>query len=90
MRGWLLQPTPSSYVSLSSCRMTLLSHHDLLLDNLALTYKYLIYKCDLSRTNIKVTNRKQKNHLLQKETFKLRFVNAGNKGKYPILSFGEW
>lgn len=31
MRGWLLQPTPSSYVSLSSCRMTLLSHHDLLL-----------------------------------------------------------
>ena len=36
MRGWLLQPTPSSYVSLSSCRMTLLSHHDLLLDILFL------------------------------------------------------
>ena len=43
MRGWLLQLTPSSYVSLSSCRMTLLSHHDFLLENLLIIRKLLIH-----------------------------------------------
>ena len=62
-------------------------HHVFLLDNLALTCKCLIYRCNLSRRNLKVTNQKQKFHLFENENIELRFVNVENKGKFPILIF---
>ena len=56
-------------------------HHNLLLDNLALACKFLIYRCNLSR------NQKQKFHLVENENIELSFVNVENKGKFPILIF---
>ena len=84
MRGWLLQPTPSSYVSLSSCRMTLLSHHDLLLENLLSSCKVLYINTPRKQKQPKETNWKQKFQKLQNENICLTKLNMENKRNFPF------
>lgn len=68
-------------------KKNLSANHYLLLENLVLACKCLIFRCDLSRRNLKVTNQKHKFHLFENVNIELRFVNVENKGKFPILIF---
>ena len=74
--GWLQQPPPLSHISLSFCRMSLLSHHNLLLEILSSACKRLIHSMVLIVEYAEETNQKQKIRKLQNENICLTNLNV--------------
>lgn len=62
-------------------------HHDLLLENLLISCKYLIFNYYLSNEIAKGTNWEQKFQKLQNENICLTNLNMENKRNFPFLSF---
>ena len=65
-------------------------HHDLLLHNLLIAYKYLIINWYLNDKIAKGTNWEQKFQKPQNENICLTNLNVENNGNFPILSFGNY
>jgi hypothetical protein len=64
-------------------------HHDLLLENLLIICKWLIYRYIEKTKTAKGTNWEQKFQKPQNENICLTNLNVENKGNFPILSSGE-
>ena len=70
--------------------MKTINYHNLLLENLLIVRKLLIHRYIKKTEPAKGTNWEQKFQKPLNENICLTNLNVGNKGNFPILSFGDY